>query len=575
MLYTNDKIEVVQASMQALLASSVKFEGKPLDYNEFFFWPFFWRITEMLESSRRIGVSRYILGGRQISKSTTTAGMSSVQAMERYRRQLYIAPQSSLAKAFSNIRLRDMLETPFLNRQLFSSNSRIRVNPNDDDVKIKVKDDVMMKRFQTGSYINIVFSDGSDTHRLRSYTADDVMADEAQSMDLPEVHHVAKYALRSSKNPRFLSLGTPLGEDSFSSAAENDAMFFVWQVKCTACNKWQDLRSLKNIDIVNRKIICRYCGAQLRTKENGIYIARNPEKRLLSLHANMLMLPSLDNPSAGTWQIIEDTYLDVKKTDGQKGEELLGVADSKSTASITKEDLNALPRPIILYETLQHIAKVYREEFDALIMGIDWGGDSDPEKRSLEEEYMNSHTSFCVAGVKLTSNGGRTIVCVLYEHVFPLEDPSKSMEVIQEACIILQNGLRGVYADFGGGFYANPVLRTFLYSLNPNIRFMRIQMLPVLFQIFKYDEDVFKIWKGKCMTTFILKMSLQEIWLNGNSDKALPEFYKGALAQRKYTGRNGDVWKKKAKECDDAFFSGFFAYLGALDLYGLQLELDV
>ena len=559
------------------LETVAKFEGQHLDYNEFFAWRFFWAIEELLDSQHRIGISRNILGGRQISKSTSLAGEITVKAHEAFHRMLYIAPQSSLTKTFSNTRLTDMLETPIINRNLFSRNSRF-IPKEKKDVKMKVKDDVLSKRFVTGSYINLTYSDGTDTGRIRGFSADDGYCDEAQSAsDLSAVHHVMKYCLRSSKNPRILNTGTPLGDDGFSIMTETDTIFFVYHMFCPACNKEQDFRSLDNIDPKRRKVICRFCGKQLFPDINrGRFIATNPGAKLLGMHSNMLMLPSLRDPFSGTWDLILDVFFDTNKSDAEKKEELLGVTSSAGDGLINTEDINRCPRIKTEINSLTSVMKTVSIECDYLILGIDWGGDSDPQQRSLPEEYMNSHTALAVTGIRLNDAGTRIHQKILWEHIFPIEDPNRSLKEIFEIIDIITPKLMGVAADSGGGFFPNPQVSDYLYKIDPQLHFIKVQLLPALKeQLAICEGNIAKVYKPAMITEYFRKIKMEEIWLTGNEDTELPYFYKGALSQRRYIDKSGKrLWKKRGKVSDDVFYAANFAYVLGLIISGCEHEIQ-
>ena len=573
-------MQIVKSSRATFLETVLEFEGKRLDYDEFFFWKFFWKLEELLDAQQRIGISRYILGGRQISKSTSLAGEIVVKGHQPYHRMLYISPQSSLTKAFSNMRLTDMLETPMVNHNLFSSKSRlIPLKTRKADVKIKIKDDILSKRFVTGSYIYLTYTDGTDTERVRGYSADDALHDEAQnSASLSSTHHVLKFCLRSSKQPRILNVGTPLGQDDFSTTAESDGMFFNYLVTCAGCNKEQDLKSLKNIDIVRKKIVCRYCGRPLDILGKGKYVAFNRQARLLSMHANMLMLPSLSDASgkgANTWAVIVDTFLNKEKTDAEKKEELLGVPSSSGDGLLSKGDLDALYRIKTKINGLDSVLKTIPQDVDGLIVGIDWGGDSDPQQKSLPEEYMNSHTAFTINGASLNATGNRLIMKTLYEHTFPLEDPNQSLGYIFQVLEKIMPNLIGVATDFGGGFFPNPKISDFLLRRKPGVHFAKIQMLPALSGHYHAIADhIIKVQKPNLVTEYFRKIKMKEVYLSGSGDKQLTDYYLGALAQRRYLTRQGDrLWKKRGKRSDDSFMSTLFAYVLALNIYGKEHEL--
>jgi hypothetical protein len=570
-------MNVISASRADFLETVAKFEGRHLDYNEYYFWKVFWELEALLDAEHRIEISRYFMGSRQISKSTSLSGEIVAGGHQAYHRMVYIAPQSDMTKAFSNMRLGDMLETPVINKNLFSKKSKL-IPKLSRDVKFKVKDDVFSKRFVTGSYVNLTYSDGMDTQRLRGLSADTGLVDEAQSYaSLSGIHHVLKYCLRSSARPRILNVGTTLGEDEFTSTTENDTLFFLYHVKCTACNKVQDLRSLENIDIINRRIVCRYCGRPLDVHGEGYYTPMNPDARLMGMHANMLQLPSLIDPYTGTWDVIHSVYHDKNKTEGEKKEELLGVPSTGGESLINREILNGCPRVQTSIAELPDILNAIPEDVDNIILGIDWGGDSDPTQRSLPEEYMNSHTAVSFNGITYTPDGARIRMKVLYEHTFPFEDPNKSLDEILEMIKVVGPRLLGVAADFGGGFFPNPRLSDFLYrNYGKDMNFLKIQLLPALTDAITVAEgsNTIKVHKPNLITEYLRKITLNEIFLTGSGDMQCPQFYVGALSQRLHIDRGGRrIWKKRGKVSDDAFMASVFAYTLGLILYERDHEL--
>lgn len=565
---------ILRVSRAKLLEKLVKFEGGRLSYDEFFFWKFFWALEEILTRQRRIGITRYVLGGRQISKSTTLSGECVTGLHIPNNRMLYIAPQSSQTKVFSTQRLGDMLESPMVHKNLFTRKSPL-IPKELREVKQKVSDDIFTKRTVLGSYLNLTYTDGTDTGRIRGFSADTGLGDECQSMtDLVAVHHVARYCLRSSRNPRFLNVGTSFGDDDFSKAAEA-SMFFIWNVKCEGCNTEQDLRELGNIDIKRRMVICRSCGKPLNVPA-GHYVATNPDAPNLGIHANMLMLPSLQDPYNPTWEVIRDVILDEGKSDAEKKEELLGVPGGAGEGLISKGLLNGLPRVPYMIPGPYEALKAIPDYGDGIIVGIDWGGDSDPDQPQKPEDFLNSHTSVTVTGIRQNPNGnGRTIQSILWGKTFPIEDPNVSLEGIFEILKILGPKLGGVATDFGGGFFPNPKVSNFLNKNFPGVHFVKVQLLHMFTPVYEVcPGHILKVQKLSAVTEYFRKFKMQELELVGENDSALPNFYRGALSQRQYVDKSGTrFWKKRGKVSDDEFMGGLFAYLLGLNALDMTHEI--
>jgi len=570
-----DSMKLYTATKTDLIKEFVVFEGKTPDYNEYWFWPFFWRLQHELRKQGRIRVQEYFLGSRQISKSTTTAIDLAIGLLQSNYRELYVAPQESQATKFSTIRFGPILHSPKIYQMLFTKGSQL-IPKSKRGQRLKFRNETRSKIAVNGSYCNISYSDGSDTARLRGDSADKVIFDEAQDMRLSENHHVALYTMRSSDYPVMTNVGTPLGHDELTQGFE-ESLKFMYHVQCSHCKKDQTLTSLKNIDVKINKVVCSACGYPLDIFGKGQYIAENPEAEMLGMHANMLMLPSIMNPRSGTWEVIRTAISSKTKSDGDKAEELLGVPSGLSEGLITLADLRALPdlpggfKPTSLESVLDYVPNVG----DILVAGIDWGGDASEGEAAIgkqEFEYINSHTAITISAFSVDHNNGRVHQDLLFEKVFPIENPMRSLTEIKEIIRILHSKLAGVAADFGGGYFPNPDLDQYIALLSHRCTFAKIQQLPALSQpYFHTDSNIIKVIKTDVMTEYMRKVTLKEI--RYPHDTPMTEFELGLLTQRQFYDRRGTArWKRKDKSSDDCFMADMFAWLLAISLLGVTHE---
>ena len=225
---------------RSLAEKLITYEGKPLDFNEFFFWPIFWNLEKSLKVK---DMNRVILAGRQVGKSSIMAVDPIIESLSNNFRGLYVAPQESQAKTYSVTRLGAMLKAPYVTKLLYSRMSPL-ITQLEKEARPPVKNDVFQKMFINGSYLNISFS-SDEPSRIRGFSADSLYFDEASLMALSEVEPIVSFSLRSSRNPRSLICGTPLAKDELSELYEQ-SMQITYAVPC-GCGNWQELDTLEII----------------------------------------------------------------------------------------------------------------------------------------------------------------------------------------------------------------------------------------------------------------------------------------------------------------------------------------
>lgn len=561
----------IVTSKKKLAESIVYYEGKLMDYNEYFFWPHFWEQEQ--ERKGKIRMTRIMMGGRQISKSSTLALDLPLEALQANTRLFYAAPQESQAKTFVNLRLNNMLQSPYLNKLLYSKASPlIPKHMRSSETKIITKNDTFSKIFVNGSYIQISYSDGSDTGRIRGYSADKAKLDEAQSMLLGPLFTVCKYILRSSRDPSLLLVGTPLGVDEFTALYYKTTQT-TYHVKCEHCNEEQTLTHLENIDIKHKRIVCHKCSRPLDTTQ-GVYRDLNPSSDMYGQHANMLMLPCLQNEEDPTWELISDVMKDDQADEDKKKQELLGVAAGMGKRLITLEELQAMPKVLREINSLDDVMNYVPSCGQVIMVGIDWGGAADSFMDKTDEEYINSHTAINISAFRPNGMGTRLEQHILWEKMYPIEHPEQSLPDIQNIITILAKSpyFQYVIADAGGGTFPNAIIADYIARRIPRISFVTVQMLPNLNKKIILDPVMIQILKRTALTEYFRKIKRKEIYQHyGN----MQLFYDAVLSQAQYQDKKGVLrWKRRGLTSDDPLYSSFFAYLGAILFYNAAHELD-
>lgn len=571
-------------SKRDLAEKLIIFEGKPLNFTEYFFWPIFWQLEANIPN---LDVYRVVLAGRQVGKSTEQSSDLILESLPRDSRSLYIAPMDSQCTAFSTTRLGKMLQSPLLNKALYSKASALIPKEN-REIDIKTKNDVYQKLFINGSYINLSYAD-DDPDRVRGYSADQIMLDEGSLISLSTVVPVVSYILRSSKNPRFLLMGTPIGKDELSALYEQ-SMQVTYVIPCS-CGNWQELNTLSVLDVKKKRLQCLKCGKTIDTRL-GKFIIKNKRSSMLGMHVNMLMLPSLMDPESkmgnNNWSVIKSTMSSQLVSENQKMEELLGISTGEGTKLITEADLDALPRiPEISGErSLQEVLNYTPSYAHALVMGIDWGGGVVDEEGETSKKYLKSHTAVTVAAVKHTPNGLRMEHHILYHKMYPMENPVDSFNDIFKTIVFLKDRLMFICSDAGGGNFVNPIINDkLMWAGLSHIRFAPIQMMHMTKNSFEAAGTYFKVSRTTMINEYFRKLKMKEVKtyhgncdrnnLWGNSDaNDMALWYEGVLTQVEVITDTGSrIWKRSALIPDDLFFSTMFSYVAGLCVMGMENEL--
>lgn len=546
---------------RSLAEKLLLYEGKKLDFEEFFFWPVLWQLERSL---KRVDINRVILAGRQVGKSSFMAFDPMIESLSSNFRALYVAPQESQAKTYSVTRLGNMLKSPNITKLLYSRNSPL-ISALEKEARPPVKNDVYQKMFINGSYINISFA-ADDPSRIRGFSADSLLFDESSLMALSEIEPIVSFSLRSSRDPRSIICGTPLAQDELSALYEQ-SMQITYTVPCS-CGNWQELDNLDIIDIKRRALICPKCGKILDTRLGKFHI-NNKKSDIIGMRINMLMLPSLMDPECLTWQLIKKTLSSPITSEDQKKQELLGISSGEGDRLISDVDLDALPRIESQPGTLQDSLEYIPYQAPGLIMGIDWGGGTIDE--GTHKSFLKSHTSVTLTAVKTNPQGDRLEQHILFNKLYPLEDPNRTLEDIKQIILKVSHKLLAICSDAGGGNFVNPILNNFLIQSGLiHIQFYTVEMLHLLGDKLRMNKNIVQVEKRQLITEYFRKIKLKEIKLFKGDHT---HWYNAVLSQRIIIDSRGNrMWKRAGLISDDLLFSSLFAYLGGLFIFRMESE---
>jgi hypothetical protein len=326
--------------------------------------------------------------------------------LEPNRRTFYATTSERQAREFARVKLNEFLaRSPKVRQFLLNKAS------------YDVKDSLFDKNFANGSGITISYmKDNAD--RTRGYSADNLMLDEIQDMDPNEIPVVLEI-LSASLNPRKLFAGTPKTIDNpievmWQRSTQHEIFF-----KCTGCNAWNDI-GYKNVGL--KGPICAKCGKPLdmsnfvilpttQEPDKAIYLGVRVPQPALKLHWGF----------EKKWK---DILIKKEEYDEAKfNNEVLGISFSKGQRFITEEDiLMCCTDADFVFPPTEDKMRM----FGNVAMGIDWsGGGIDFSSKTVLAVY---------ADLRIGPNTADTQLQLLYYHVFPQQDPMKTIREIKKCC---------------------------------------------------------------------------------------------------------------------------------------------
>ena len=339
--------KTIRVSRARLLEKIVFIDGKPINFVDYPYQRDVYNSTApriLFKTSRQVGKSVYD-ANLVISDGILTP----------FFKALYVAPERTQTSRFSATKLSKIINYSPLIREKFLGGGDT--------------DNVFLKIFSNGSEIHLSYA-CDDADRIRGITADRILLDEVQDIELSNVLPVIKEVSSDSDYGYETYTGTPKSMENGIEWLWQKSTQAEWMMKCSGCNKYNYIDSPKSIG--KHGPICVKCGKQLNAAE-GFWHELNPSTednpvRIKGFHVSQPILPK-NAKNQDRWDRIIDKLENYPETRFKN--EVLGVSDSSGSRMITLEDLKAMCQDYHVDE-IPH-PDIFRESV-FICGGVDWSG---------------------------------------------------------------------------------------------------------------------------------------------------------------------------------------------------------
>lgn len=291
---------------------------------------------------------------------------------------LYVAPQETSTKYFSNNYLNVRFESPALKRILNGF----------------VRNDVFEKTLADTNSSIILRYCKDDASRIRGPATDQNIHDEVQDIWFAALP-IIKETMALSRYKREIFAGTPLTTDNTINTLWKASNQLEWAMKCKGCNHWNTL----TIDNEPLRMIqkagfsCSKC-EKLLDSNDGQWVEFNPGKRDITGYHLAQPILKFFNSTAREWDEIYGKVTDGKYNLAQIYNEVFGIAYDAGAKRLTHEHFeknicvlglqgsNPIRDPNSLYNKNLH-------KYSVITCGVDWG-----------VNMTTSRTSMCLGGLR-------------------------------------------------------------------------------------------------------------------------------------------------------------------------------
>lgn len=304
---------------------------------------------------------------RKTLKSTLLSNMIALNLLRyKHYKMLYVAPQETSTKYFSNNYLNVRFESPPL-KQVLRGFSR-------NDVFEKILED-------TNSSVILRYCK-EDASRIRGPATDQNIHDEVQDMAF-ETLPIIKETMTLSPFKREIFAGTPLTTDNTINELWKTSSQCEWATKCSSCGHWNTLTPDNEPFKMVRKegLSCSKCSTLLDTG-TGEWVEFNPGSYdLIGYHLAQPILTHF-NQDPREWAEIYKKVWNTgpnKYSQAQINNEVFGLAFDTGSKPITEEQLKKL-------SVLGNIDEVYergRSRYLYITCGVDWGVNMDTSRTAV------------------------------------------------------------------------------------------------------------------------------------------------------------------------------------------------
>jgi len=477
--------------------------------------------------------------GRQVAKSTCCANLMVIDSvMIPHFRTLYISPSREQTSKFSNTRLSKIIHYSPLIRNSYT-------DP-------KLPNNVLLQILANGSEMALSYAD-DDPDRVRGITADRELIDEVQDILYDAVIPVVKECMANSDYGYVIYAGTPKTMENTIEFLWKRSTQSEWIMKCTGCNKWQFVDSVKSIG--RQGIVCVNCDKSLNPRY-GKWYEFNPKARIKGFHISQPILPRNNEVPMRWHRILEklENYSDTRFNN-----EVLGMSDAIGSRYISQEELVSLCDES--YFVRLPLPPNIQQGLRTIVGGVDWGGgsaDADAVSRTVAWVYG------------LTDNYQ---LKTLYFKIFAEENPAANVNEVAE--IFKACNCQFVIGDAGGGAIANATLRD---KLGPHRVGQAQYGGGVGFdKLIKWSRQAarYLINRTAVIDSYMMALKNQEVVFPNVRQMATPiqdilNEYEEVTQQ--HTGSGGrKVWRHAPTAPDDCLHAQIYAWLACKIVTG-QLE---
>lgn len=187
---------------------------------------------------------------------------------------IYTLPGQKELRAFAGARVNSIISTSPRIQQMFSSI---------DNLELKV-----------GRKASLYFRGTNSAAGLEEVPAGYVIRDEIDQMNQQNAAMVLQ-ALGGSFYKWILDLSHPTVPEYGIHLQYLSSTQHAWHFKCPHCGEVQTVEWANNVDVENKRFICRSCGKEVTKQDmwNGFYVAKHPNRPIVGFHFNQLISPTV------------------------------------------------------------------------------------------------------------------------------------------------------------------------------------------------------------------------------------------------------------------------------------------
>ena len=296
--------------------------------------------------------------GRQVAKSSNLSRSEILDILQIPNYQvLYVAPLQSQAIRFSNLYLRESINTCELARKMQSNDEQLGEGP--------VIKSVGHQAFLNNSGVQLMYAKTS-ADRARGITADRIDFDEIQDQLIDHIPIIKESTTNSAWGTHRYT-GTAKTTDNTIEDLWQNSSQAEWVMKCESCNEYNIPDREHVLKMISaRGPICCKCGSSLNVR-NGQYIHAHPdlEDEFPGYHVPQIVVPAIAEDPVKWARLIRKIN---RTAESLVFTEVFGISSDVGARLITQADID---RASVLgsHEELRKNLGKYTHR----VLGIDWG----------------------------------------------------------------------------------------------------------------------------------------------------------------------------------------------------------